>query len=819
MYWCFLIIGSVAGTFLAAAEPLHPVLRQYKVVYVMRQQYAMDHHNTGTDFALGELSEKNVRLGAAIRMVDFASGGKTATLLDQPQGLIRDLEVSYDGTRLLFSMRRTRDENFHIFEMDADGSGLKQLTSRADAADMDPAYLPDGRIVFSSTRDPKYCGCNRYLQANLFAMNADGTNIRQLGHNTLYESRPSVLPDGRIIYDRWEYVDRHYGSSFGLWTMMPDGRTPTLYYGNNAWSPGAIFDARALPRADGGFYADRVVCTFGACHNRPWGAIVILDRRLGLDGMKPLLRTWPKDLSPYLTFAVDYGDGRALQHPMERYIDAFGPQWSPGSGVPLKYEDPYPLDETHILCARMVGPESERTGIFLLNAESGGETLLHTDGSGCFDPMPLMPRWRPPVLPEQVDLSRKTGTFYVTDVYKGTGMERVPRGSVKTLRIVEAPAKRFWTSPAWLSAWLSDTTHFPAVNYNCTSVKRILGEVPVEADGSASFEMPAERFVFFQALDADGMMVQSMRSGTSLQPGEHAGCTGCHESRYDSQPPLTGALPLALRRTPSQLKSWHGPERDFNYLAEVQPVFDAHCVKCHDYGKEGAKALNLCGDLGMVFNVSYVEIRRRSVLRWYPDKPGQKKELVKPVDDGPPEVLPPYAWGACRSRLVDVIRGGHHGVKLPQEAMDRIVAWIDLNTSYYGSYASNFPDNPYGRCPLTFAQTDRLSEITGAGPSVQSSGGPLKVGAAAATGIDFTRPEFSPCLSGFKDTNDVKFVEALALIREGRRVLYETTRADMPNFVLRNPVDLAREQREKRVCAMAEQTKNEITEGQRVKDR
>lgn len=781
------VVAVLAKT-AVAAEPLHPALRQRKVVYVVRPQYPKDHHNTGTDFARGEVSEKNAPLGSAIRTVDFANGGKTATLLERPQGLIRDLEVSYDGAKLLFAMRQTRDENFHLFEINADGSGLKQLTSQADAADMDPAYLPDGRIVFSSTRDPKYCGCNRHVQANLFAMNADGTNIRQLGRNTLYESRPSVLPDGRMIYDRWEYVDRHYGPSFGLWTMLPDGRNPALFYGNNAWSPGAIFDARALPKAGGGFHADRVVCVFGSCHERPWGAVVILDRRLGLDGMKPLLRTWPKDLSPYLTYTADYGDGRALQHPMEGRIDTFGQQWRPGSGLALKYEDPFPLDETHLLCSRMVEQGNERTGIFLLDADDGGETLLLTDGPGCFDPMPLGPRDRPPALPDQVDLSQQTGTFYVTDIYRGTGMERVPRGTIKTLRVVEAPAKRFWTQPSW---WM-DTSQYPAVNYNCTSTKRILGDVPVEADGSVYFEMPAERFVFFQALDQDGQMVQSMRSGTSLQRGERAGCTGCHESRYDSQPPPTGALPLALRRVPSALKPWYGSERDFNYLTELQPVFDAHCVRCHDSGKEGEKALNLCGDLGMVFNVSYVEIRRRSPLRWYPDQPGQKKELVKPVDDGPPEVLPPYSWGACRSRLVDVLRAGHHGMRLPPEALARIVTWIDLNTPYYGAYSSNFPTNPYGRCPLTFAQTDRLDELTGKGPSVKSSGGPLRVGPAAATGINFTRPELSPCLSYFADKNSPEYAEAFALIREGRRVLFETTREDMPNFVLRNPVDLGR---------------------------
>ena len=796
----------------AAAEPLPEVLRQHRVVYVMRQQYPPDHHNTGTDFEVGEVSAGNLRLGAAIRTVDVADGGKAATLLDQPQGLIRDLEVSYDGAHLLFAMRRSRDENFHIFEMNADGSGLKQLTVLKDAADMDPAYLPDGRIVFSSTRDAKYCGCNQHIQANLFAMNADGTNVRQLGHNTLYESRASVLPDGRILYDRWEYVDRHFGPSFGLWSMQPDGRNPALYYGNNAWSPGAIFDGRALPKADGGFYIDRVVCTFGSCHDRPWGAIVILDRRQGLDGMEPLLHTWPKDLRPYLVYRADYRDGRDLRHPSAGLIDTFGNSWDPNSGLPLKYEDPYPLDETHILCARMVEPKNERTGIFLLNAEDGSETLLHTDGPGCFDPMPLMPRPRPPVLPEKVDLAAKTGTFYVTDIYRGTGMERVPRGSIKALRVVEAPAKRYWTGPLWEA----DTLQRPAMNYNCTSNKRILGEVPVEADGSVYFEMPAERFVFFQALDKDGLMVQSMRSGTSLQRGEQAGCTGCHESRYDSPLPQTGVVPLALKRSASPLKPWYGPEREFNYLTEVQPVFDANCVKCHDYGKEGEKALRLCGDLGMVFNTSFLELRKRSPLRWYPDKPEQKKELLKPVDDGPPEVLPPYAWGACRSRLVDVIRGCHHGVKLTPEAFGRIVTWIDLNAPYYGVYASNFPNNPYGRCPLTFAQIDRLAELTGAGVAVKSKG--AVDGPEAGTGIDFTRPERSSCLSGFADKSDPKYVEALALIVEGRRVLYETTRADMPNFVLRNPVDLGRAQRTECVRERAEHVRKALLEGSRQSD-
>ena len=193
--------------------------------------------------------------------------------------------------------------------------------------------------------------------------------------------------------------------------------------------------------------------------------------------------------------------------------------------------------------------QGERMGIFLLDT-FGNEILLHAanpspqagghEALGCFDPLPLAARPRPPVIPPQVDYTKNTGTFFVADVYRGTGMERVPRGTIKTLRVVEAPPKRNWTGPMWNM----DTFQAPAMNYNCTSNKRILGDVPVEPDGSAHFEVPADKFLFFQALDADGMMVQSMRSGTTIQPGERAGCIGCHEERL-SGAALPASLPLA----------------------------------------------------------------------------------------------------------------------------------------------------------------------------------------------------------------------------------------------------------------------------------
>ncbi len=735
------------------------------IVYVARRQYAPDHHNTGTDFTAGDVSCHNVRGGAAIRRLD---GTNMVTLLDCPKGVIRDLEVSYDASRLLFSMRRAAYENFAIWEMNADGTGLRRITD-GKGADIDPAYLPDGRIVFSSNRDVKYCGCNWHLQGNIFRVNADGTGLRQLGRNNLYESRPSVLPDGRIIYDRWNYVDRQFGCSFGLWTMFPDGRTQALFYGENAWRPGAIFDARAFP----GGGPERVVCVFGACHDRPWGALVALDRRRGLDGMEPIVGSFPANITNMVVYTADYGDGRTSYHPCESYIDSF-------KALKTKYEDPYPLDGERVLVSRSEDMKTERMAIYLCDFADGSEFKVHEEAVlGCYDPQPLKARTKPPALVDAVDDTKKTGVFYVGDVYHGTGMEKVRRGSIKWLRIVEAPPKRNRSD----HFWNTDTTHRPAVNYNCTNTKRVLGVVPVEADGSALFEVEANRFVYFQALDEKGMMVQSMRNGTTLQPGELAGCTGCHEDRLEATPPLRDTM--ARSRRPS-IPKLEGETKSFSYMSEIQPIWNRNCLKCHDYGKPGAKAVNLAADPGVVFNVSYMELRRKIALRWYPDKPGQPKELLKPVDDGPPEVLPAYAWGSHRSRLVDMLDAGHGEVKLTAAERSKIVEWIDLNMPYYPTYETQYPERPYGRCPLTFAQTRKLVELTGDHKSIVADTIWARPDATRVlgTGVNFARPELSLCLSGV--TGEAR-EQALAIIREGGATLRKYGRPDLPDITPEAP--------------------------------
>ena len=736
-----------------------PMLAQHPILFVVRRQYRRDHHNTATMFQNGEINTRSFQSTGALKFLDVRSG-KVTTLLDLPQGVVRDPEVSFDGQRILFSMRKDSKDDYHLYEMNADGTGLRQLTFGSGVADIDPLYLPNEQIAFTSTREPKYCMCNRHIMGNLFRMDPDGANITQIGHSTLHEGHGALMPDGRILYDRWEYVDRNFGDAQGLWTCNPDGTNHQVYLMNHTRSPGAVLDARVIPGTE------RVIANFSSCHDRPWGAIALCDRRRGIDGKSPVLRTWPAS-------AIDLVE--------KGNYDTF-------TRVKPKYEDPFPLVNPrtgtggkYFLAARQV--QGEQMGIVLLDV-FGNELLLHTEAPGCYDPMPLGPSPRPVTIPDRIGLAAKEGTFYIYDVHIGLRMEKVQHGTVKHLRVVESPEKRFWT-PA---AWMGSGTQAPGMAWNDFNNKRILGTVPVEPDGSAYFRVPADRFVYFQLLDERGMMVQSMRSGTIARPGEVTGCVGCHESRLSGLP---NADKLAIRRPPSPLEPWHGKPRLFNYRIEVQPVFDRHCIRCHDFGKPGAKKLVLAGDLTRAFNVSYMELRR--------------KNLVNVPGAGPADLLAATSWGSHASRLVQVLRKGHNDVKLSPEEFDRIVTWIDINAPYYPDYASAYPNNQYGRSPLTGAQLKRLSKLTGENLGKQSHD----------PRITFTRPALSPCLQRIKDRTSPAYKEALAIIAAGKAALAARPRADMEGFQLVG-IEAQRQAKYAQLAELEEQARKAVAKGEKA---
>jgi hypothetical protein len=335
-------------------------------------------------------------------------------------------------------------------------------------------------------------------------------------------------------------------------------------------------------------------------------------------------------------------------------------------------------------------------------------------------------------------------------------MKGVKPGSIKALRIVESPEKRTFSQ----RGWGGQGEQAPGMNWLNFENKRILGTVPVEEDGSAYFEVPGNTYVFFQALDAAGMMVQSMRSGAYVQPGETYGCVGCHENRVGDIP-QAAATPKAMKRKADKLGGWYGAPRLFSMQREVQPVFDKHCVSCHDYGKKAGERLNLAGDRDVVFSTAYVDL-------W-------SQGAITCVGAGPAEIQEAYSWGSHPSKLIQNVRAGHAKVVLSAEELDRLITWVDINAPYYPYYECAYPQNLGGRCPLTGDELSRLKALTG----VTVAGSHA---ARQRSTISFARPEVSRILLPVA-SNAVARAEALALIQAGAARLKERPRADMEGFV------------------------------------
>ena len=758
----------------AAAQAAPEALQKAcgEILFIERDQYTPDHHNTATMFQVGEINESSFRGGSAMKAMNVKTG-QVRTILDSPEGIIRDPELSFEGDRIIFAWRKDKNDYSHIYEVNTDGTGLRQFTFAKGITDIDPLYLPDGGIVFSSTREPKYCMCNRHIMCNLYRMDADGSNITQIGKSPLFEGHTALLPDGRLIYDRWEYVDRNFGDAQALWTVNPDGTKHSVYYGNNTASPGGVIDPRPLPESD------LMLCIFSSCHDRPWGALALIDRKKGVDGIEPVIKTWPAEAY------------NAIKEEGWDMFDSY-------SGLPVKYEDPYPISQTQFLVSRSVEFDKDkndlRMGIYLVEMD-GGETLVAEGKQGLYDPMPIAPRFRPNVIPAARNHESKAGVFYVQNVYEGTHMQTVEPGTVKYLRIVESPEKRTWTA----GDWNGQGVHCPGMNWTNFENKRILGEVPVYEDGSAHFEVPANTFVYFQLLDADKKMVHSMRSGTMVLPGETNGCVGCHENRLSVPVPM-GKMPQALRKKPAKMNGWMGePARLFSYTELIQPIWDKHCVSCHDFDIENREKTILAGDKNPYFNASFIELHA--------------KKIVNVIGAGPPTFQLPYSWGSHASKLTKFLESTHNDVKLTPEEKLTVWTWLDVNGVYYPVYESAYPDSPSGRSPLDAAELRRLSELTG-----MDFLGHLKGhGRGVGPQISFERPELSPCLDKIRD-DKAKYDEAVAIIALAAPRLAEKPRGDMPGFV---PCDTHLEQLRKYAARLEQEraSSQAITKGGKNADK
>ena len=741
-------------------------LADKSIVCVLRAQYPVDHHNTANIFQRGEINQnswhKLAKGGSRLFKIDFdAEGNPSQTiLLELPKGIIRDVEASYDASHILFSMRKSFEDSYHIYEMDLQSRKIKQLTRLAEVSDIDPIYLPDGDIAFASTRAAKYCGCNRHIMCNLYKMSPDGANITQIGNSIEFEGTPSITRDGKILYTRWEYVDRNFSGAQGLWTCNPDGTRHALYWGQETKNP--ALNGIQIPNSN------KVAAILSSCHDIAWGALAIIDKNIGVEGEKSVVKIFPESAR------------KLIDKPGDKYADSM-------KAVKIKYEDPEPISEKFILSSRQASEKSQTMNLYLTDIESGTDVLVgkSTEGMGLFDAK-LLARRTPPMTaaPQRSYDTSEKALAYVSDVYEGTHLKGVKRGDIKYLRIVENPPKLYWSG----GYWENEGSQAPAMNYDDYDDKIILGTVPVESDGSAYFEVPAEKFIYLQALDANGDMLQTMRSGMSILPGEIASCAGCHESRT-APPPASLRHSLALKRKPSKIKPTPAGATgsEFSYIKNIQPILDKHCVKCHDFGGKGSEKIVLCGDRGLVFNQSYLQLH--------------SKKAISAIGAGPDAVVEANTWGAKHSKIVRMIRNGHSGVKMPESEFAVLRAWIDLNAPYYSTEDSAYPQNPSGRSPLAFAEIQRIFEL--AAPEAEKIGYSKKeiLEQKAPFGVwknnviknriaarlyrfeivSFDRPEMSPILKAIPKGTPA-YGEALEIIRQGARRLDSKPRADMESF-------------------------------------
>ncbi len=639
-------------------------------------------------------------------LADWKSRPKATPLLagKLPTGDVAHPTLSFDANRVVFGFcdHTKSDRRFFIHEAATDGSTVRQLTGTAAdpmkgwggrrtvrIEDFDPAYLPDGGIVFTSTRSQNFGRCHggRYTPSYLlYRADGDGGNIRQISFGEANEHCPSVLNDGRVVFTRWEYINRNQIALHKLWWCRPDGTGTANFYGVNSATPWAnmyhdtaaksrewyadepdrhsilpymISETRAIPGSN------KVVATATAHHSYTAGTLVIIDPAKGEDGFEPIRK---------LTSEVPYPEA-------EDYFTVPGNYMTPcavNEDLFFAAYSPYKLHKQ-----RMNVPTNEYM-VYLVDTFGGREPIYSDPTISCVSPMPLVPRATPPVIPSQLPAkpSAKTGTLIVQNVYitRHDPADVVKPGSIKYLRvneIVVQPAARGYSA--------GSREDF---------ARKILGTVPVNPDGSAVFTVPAGVPLHVQALDANGMALLTERSLFHVMPGEVRTCVGCHE--VPNTPPVASFA--AMRQDPADLTPPAGPKYDggFSFARTVQPVLDRYCLRCHGLGKKVEGQVNLLANYGPGSRAPGMPTKPRfnnaDSYASLTTRPGLVKMALRKGNAGiDSETVNsrPKDYFAHASRLPKMLLAGHGEVAVDTASFRRVVDWLDMNAIRYGDYSSN----------------------------------------------------------------------------------------------------------------------------------
>ncbi len=660
-------------------------------------------------------AESHFLPGSELRLMEWEGDrARVRTLLADPTGMIRDPAVTWDGQRVLFAWKKShREDDYHIYEMTLASGTIRQITSGAGFADYEPACLPNGDIVFSSTRCVQTVDCFWTEVSNLYTCDSGGRFLRRLGFDQVHTVYPTLLDDGRVVYTRWDYNDRGQVFPQGLFQMNPDGSGQTEFYGNNSWFPTTITHARGIPGTG------RVLAIFCGHHSAQAGKLGVVDPARGRQE-----NTGAQLAGPLRPTAAER-------------IDAYG------QNGPL-FQYPFPITDRECIVAyapfgwtlRDRRRGDAEFGLYWFDFAEGRRELLVRDPTlPCQQPVPVVARTPPRPFPSTVDYRRADGTVYVRDVHEGPGLAGVPRGSVRRIRVValDFRAAGIGSNGSGGPGGGALISTPVAIGNGTWDAKVVLGETPVEADGSAFFTVPARTPLYFQMIDDRGFVAQTMRSWVTLQPGENRACVGCHEDK-NGAPAGSYGPGLAMRGGPRVLEPFLGPARAFSFSREIQPILDRHCVRCHDdraalaarwaaggreSGKGSREPANEAGiarvepgtrnpepATARAFSLLGAPVEDRDARRFWSDaylalthaRPDRRAErdrfrgdyehavLNWPGSQSAPTMLPPYTAGSARSRLFEMLASGHGGTRLSRDEIGRLACWVDLYVPFCGDY-------------------------------------------------------------------------------------------------------------------------------------
>ncbi|MDR3181361.1 MAG: hypothetical protein LBT89_00320 [Planctomycetaceae bacterium] len=583
-----------------------------------------------------------------------------------PPGHVLEPRLSYDARKIAFShvavpekridwktLKVNEDgENefyYHLYEMNIDGSNLRQLTD-AKYDDMMPEYLPDGGLAFVSSRRLGYSRCfgaqfgPRWHSYTLHRLDSGG-QITRLSNNDVSEWFPAVANDGHLWFARWDYIDRDAVTHQNLWAMRPDGTNPAAVWGNASPKPHCMFQAKPIP------HSNKIVFIASPHHSVTAGPVCIVDPSIDINSLDAVTKITPgqfpeaesRNVSEYYNSPYPLGE--------DLFLAAY-------SNMPLRWE-PQPNPDNAL-------------GLYLIDAQGNREVIYRDDKIGATCPLPIAARHVPPAVQgtKQPQLAAEgLGEMSIVNVYDGLGSDglgsNVKAGSLKQLRIVQIFPKTTVTA---------NTPRIGVAGEENT--RAVLGVVPIEADGSAKFLVPVGKPLLFQVLDENGFAYQTMRSTTSVMPGEQVSCAGCHENKMTAAA-VPQMQPLAFSKPAKRLRPTPESGRPYGFAEMVQPILNAKCVSCHNTDKaEGGYDLSgAIAENG--FTVSYNALcKDKSLVPRFPER----NQIQQTVPGG--------GIGARGSRLIQLLQKGHAEVKLTANELERIGTWIDLNAVFYGSYDS-----------------------------------------------------------------------------------------------------------------------------------